>query len=181
MAYVALSRVRSLVGLHLSAVGPHSITVSTSCLKEVNCLRETFKSDLPLYDILVKPTTRCSTRKRKLTGKNDCGNTPKKTKREKSATKCDTAPSAKGTKHKQSEPADNHNTKRQHTDNGDDCVVTGFQPGQVHGTWPELRYHQVNEEWQRVICTFWVYNLYNPILLRGEMRRLEHPIETSAK
>ena len=31
--------------------------------------------------------------------------------------------------------------------------MTGFQPGQVQGTWPELRYHQVNEEWQHVTCT----------------------------
>ena len=33
MAYVALSRVRSLAGLHLSAFDPASIIVSTSCLK----------------------------------------------------------------------------------------------------------------------------------------------------
>ena len=38
-AYVALSRVRSLAGLHLSAFDPKSITVSTNCLKEVNRLR----------------------------------------------------------------------------------------------------------------------------------------------
>ena len=153
MAYVALSRVRSLAGLHLSAFDPVSIIVSTSCLKEVNRLRETFRSDLPLYDIPVKPTTRRNTRKRKLTGKNDCGNPPKKIKQEKSVTKCDPAPSATGTKRKQSEPAPDQNTKRPQTDNGgSDCVVTGFQPGQVDGTWPELRYHQVNEQWQRVMC-----------------------------
>ena len=57
MAYVALSRVRSLAGLHLSSFDPNSIIVSTSCLKEVNRLREAFKSDLPLYDIPVKPAT----------------------------------------------------------------------------------------------------------------------------
>ena len=35
MAYVALSRVRSLARLHLSAFQHKSIIVSTSCLKEV--------------------------------------------------------------------------------------------------------------------------------------------------
>ena len=39
MAYVAISRVRMLAGLHLIAFEPNSIMVSTSCLKEVNRLR----------------------------------------------------------------------------------------------------------------------------------------------
>ena len=51
MAYVALSRVRSLSGLYLSAFSPKSLLVSTTCLKEVNRLRQTFRQDLPLYDI----------------------------------------------------------------------------------------------------------------------------------
>ena len=54
MTYVALSRVRSLIGLYLSAFNPQSIMVSTKCLKEVNRLRQSFRSDLPLYDIPVK-------------------------------------------------------------------------------------------------------------------------------
>ena len=51
MAYVALSRVRSLSGLYLSAFSLKSLLVSTTCLKEVNRLRETLTQDLPLYDI----------------------------------------------------------------------------------------------------------------------------------
>ena len=51
MAYVALSRVRSLSGLYLAAFDPKSIMVSTSCLKEVNRLRETYRKDLPLYPV----------------------------------------------------------------------------------------------------------------------------------
>ena len=67
MAYVALSRVRSLAGLHLSAFDPKSIIVSTNYLKEVNRLRGAFRNDLPLYQIppKIKPN-----RKRKLTGNN---------------------------------------------------------------------------------------------------------------
>ena len=53
IAYVALSiyRIRSLSGLYLSAFSPKSRLVSTTCLKEVNRLRQTFRQDLPLYDI----------------------------------------------------------------------------------------------------------------------------------
>ena len=67
MAYVALSRVRSLAGLHLSAFDPSSIIVSTSCLEEVNRLRELFRNDLPLYQM---PPKAKPNRKHKLTGNN---------------------------------------------------------------------------------------------------------------
>ena len=70
MTYVALSRVRSLPGLHQSAFDSNFIIVSTGCLKEVNSLRVALKSDLPLYDIPVKPATGRKASKRKLTGKN---------------------------------------------------------------------------------------------------------------
>ena len=75
MAYVALSRVRSLAGLHLSAFDPASIIVSTSCLKEVNRLRE---KDLPQYDLPLMSKTGRIAKKRKLTGSNKVGNPPKK-------------------------------------------------------------------------------------------------------
>ena len=68
MAYVALSRVRSLAGLHLSAFHHKSIIVSTSCLKEVNRLRGIFRKDLPQYQLPKQTATTC--RKRKLTGSN---------------------------------------------------------------------------------------------------------------
>ncbi len=67
MAYVALSRVRALSGLYLSAFDPKSIMVSPTCLKEVNRLRETYRKDLPLYELPLKCTCRASS-KRKLTG-----------------------------------------------------------------------------------------------------------------
>ena len=62
MAYVALSRVRSLDGLFLTAFDPHSIRVSVSSLGEVNRLRKAHRPDLPLYTI-----PKVSKRKRKLT------------------------------------------------------------------------------------------------------------------
>ena len=43
MAYVALSRVRSLSGLHLIEFHSKSLMVSGSCLKEVNRLREKYR------------------------------------------------------------------------------------------------------------------------------------------
>ena len=51
MAYVALSRVRTLSSLHLIAFNPE---VSTQSLKEVNRLRETFRKDLLLYTIRLR-------------------------------------------------------------------------------------------------------------------------------
>ena len=51
MAYVAMSRVRNLEGLHLTAFNPQSIIVNNSCLEEVNRLRSTFRKDLPLYEL----------------------------------------------------------------------------------------------------------------------------------
>ena len=52
MAYVALSRVRSLDGLYLTDFDPSSIMVSNSCLEEINRLRSIYRKDLPLYDII---------------------------------------------------------------------------------------------------------------------------------
>jgi len=43
MAYVALSRVRSLSGVYLAAFDPKSIMVSVACLKEVNRLRDMYR------------------------------------------------------------------------------------------------------------------------------------------
>ena len=68
MAYVELSKVRSLAGLHLSAFHHKSIFVSTSCLKEVNRLRRIFEKDLPKYQLPKQTVTTC--KKRKLTGSN---------------------------------------------------------------------------------------------------------------
>ena len=61
MAYVALSRVRSISGVHLSAFSPSSIMASRSCVKEVNRLRQDFRPDLPQYELPAGKTKRTLT------------------------------------------------------------------------------------------------------------------------
>ena len=77
MAYVAISWVQMLQGLHLVAFEPDSIMVTTSCLEEINHLRAAYRPDP--YPLPVPPKT-CQ--KCKLTGstqhnepkpKNPCG------------------------------------------------------------------------------------------------------------
>ena len=64
MSYVALSRVRSLEGLHIIEFDTKSIRVNSKCLLEINRLRELYRKDLPLYEIPVKSKSQ----KRILTG-----------------------------------------------------------------------------------------------------------------
>uniref|UniRef100_A0A1X7VDH8 ATP-dependent DNA helicase n=2 Tax=Amphimedon queenslandica TaxID=400682 RepID=A0A1X7VDH8_AMPQE len=47
MAYVALSHVRTLNGLHLLSFDPLSVKVSNPCINEINRLRTNFRNDLP--------------------------------------------------------------------------------------------------------------------------------------
>ena len=55
MSYVALSRVKTLSGLHLVAFEDTSIRVSAGCIKEINRLRSCYRSDLPHIEV---PVTR---------------------------------------------------------------------------------------------------------------------------
>ena len=81
MAYVALSRVRSLSGVHLTAFSPTSIMAPRTCVEEVNRLRQKYRLDLPTYDLPAKKS-----RKRKVTGNVDHVS-PKKLRVEESVSK----------------------------------------------------------------------------------------------
>ena len=144
MAYVALSRVRSLAGLHLSAFDTKSISVSTSCIKEVNRLRGLFRKDLPQYQLPKQTATTC--RKRKLTGSNS-GNPQKilrsaKTTREPLLNKA-----ARKRKRSKSKLCDDDRPKKKLRT----CAAATNTPRRQSRTWP-FRFNPVNEEWQRSLC-----------------------------
>uniref|UniRef100_A0A1X7UBL7 Uncharacterized protein n=1 Tax=Amphimedon queenslandica TaxID=400682 RepID=A0A1X7UBL7_AMPQE len=64
MADIALSRVRTLSGVHLTCFNPKSMMISSCSIKEINSLRELYRPDLPQYAI----PTDCGSRKLTLTG-----------------------------------------------------------------------------------------------------------------
>ena len=74
LANVALSRVKTLSGLHLVAFEDTSIRVSAGCIKEINRLRSCYRSDLPHIEV---PVTRRHA-KRKATGTSAVDGPPSK-------------------------------------------------------------------------------------------------------
>ena len=66
MEYMALSRVKKLENLHLIAFTEQAIKVSSKFLQEINCLRQTYRTDLPQYTI--PRETQPQKRKRKQSG-----------------------------------------------------------------------------------------------------------------
>ena len=140
MAYVALSRVKSLAGLHLISLDNNSIKVNTKCLKEVNRLRELYRKDLPLYDI----PTASSHSKRKLTGSCELDKPVPKQRRTsiKSAEKSNTK----------------NNTKKNECSNLSQADKPHTDPGsQLPRTWP-FKFHSVDEQWQRGTCASLGFN-----------------------
>ena len=146
--YVALSRVRSLAGLQLSAFDPNSIIVSSGCLQEINRLRETYRKDLPLYDLpKVKPQTGHKVKKRKLTGSH--GNPPKKARladTRKTVTEVPVKKLPLKRKRLQPQAGDNRSKKKVCSSA---AALTSRQ--QRNRTWP-FRFNPVDEEWQRNAC-----------------------------
>ena len=69
MAYVALSHVRTLSGLHLITLDPVCIRANNPCIGEINRLRSKYRPDLPEIE-----KTKKGSGKRKLTGCLDTDN-----------------------------------------------------------------------------------------------------------
>ena len=145
MAYVALSRVSSLSGLHLIEFHSKSLMVSISCLKEVNRLREKYRPDLSLYAI---PAPNKIATKRKLSGSNLCGDQPRP-KKQRTATKT-LSRKRKQTFDKSSEPpnkkAPSSNAGALGSDGDDSLVITGTRQVQY-------KYNPGDEQWQRNACS----------------------------
>ena len=123
MAYVALSRVRSLNGLHLTAFDPKSIKVNVKALREINRLRRLYRPDLAQYAIPAASS------KRKLSGK--CESEP-------TLTKPGSKTLGKQGGKKQALKKTNKETP--------DVLIVGETPGNA-------KFHSVNAQWQRNACT----------------------------
>ena len=166
MAYVAMSRVRTLEGLYLTAFDPQSIIVNNSCLEEVNRLCSTFRKDLPLYEL---PEKKKRPVKRNLLDEDAPAyktETEPKAKRRCYVPK--SAPSAK---------------KRKVADDDKDCEVVGVhRPAAPRYEWSDYRYYPVDEAWQRQACELLGIRFIRPfqrqeggsdmILTRPDMRSL---------
>lgn len=145
MAYVALSRVRSIDGLHLTAFTPKSIRVNTRCLEEINRLRKLYRNDLPQYDI---PFQTAST-KRKLTGTCEDEEPPLKK-------PCRVYKKRKVTPRAPlKQPSLLPNKRKLDVKSGEGappskCIRTNSTP-QGNRVWP-FRFHSVDDHWQRNIC-----------------------------
>ena len=157
MAYVALSRVRSITGLHIVSFEPQSIRVSTSSLKEINRLRKAFRKDLPPFAIPVNKRP-----KRKLTG--ECDGEQPESKRRRTRGNCagkrpttskNPPPQSCGEKR----PSTGMNPPSKVPRNDDKCNQADNKPNCSCGTtppatpqvWP-FSFHCVDMEWQHSVC-----------------------------
>ena len=143
MAYVALSRVRSIHGLYLTAFDASSIIVSTASLEEANRLRSLYRSDLPCYEI---PQTK-SRVKRSFSYVLDEGIDIPKAKKTKLSMNVERIAGKKREK-KKVEKESAKVVKKKATD---DCIITNAV-GVGRTEYPNFRYYQVNENWQLQTC-----------------------------
>ena len=143
MAYVAISRVRTLEGLHLTAFDPKSITVNNSCLEEINRLRGCFRKDLPVYEISVDMKQPV---KHQLMDACNEHNTAKK--------KPKVEVVAKAKKRCVDAPKSIHIAKKAKVASNDkDCEVLSVdRPVTTRYEWTHYRYHPVDGDWQRRAC-----------------------------
>ena len=151
MAYVAVSRVRTLAGLHLVAFEPKSIMVSTSCLKEVNRLRAAYRPDLQAYALPHTPRTGS---KHKLAGSvQDSAPNPKKPrvagngsprKRKQPLSSVNKPPAKRAKKLNKTPPSSKRKDKKPcHSNARDNPTTQRVCP---------FKFFPVDEQWQRDAC-----------------------------
>jgi len=134
MAYVAISRVRRLDGLHLTSFDPASIIVSSSGLEEVNRLRSCFRKDLPLYDI--PPANKAPIKRKIILSDESCPPTKKRPVKLKGS-------SGVGKK------STVESTSGMSDDQGYE-ITTVYRRPRIE--WANYRYYPVDESWQRQAC-----------------------------
>ena len=175
MAYAALSRVRTIEGLFLAAFNPKSLIVSVCSLKEVNRLRQTYRNDLPLYNI-PSPTKR----RRKLTGVSEVPSAKRvrtesvtpdpsvdvKPRIKRRSIVVSEVPSAKKVCAESVTPGPSTSTVVD-----DDCVITG------EASESPLKFDPVTSDWQQRACQQLGLQYYAPTRVRpgGPNVPLTHP------
>ena len=147
ISYVALSRVRSLNGLHLIDFDSAYIIASSSCLEEINRQRGVYRKDLSLYN--VPKTNFC--KKHRFTVKIDDEAPPSK----KRCTDKQNRKQKPSTQDKIPKTKQSKKVKLQAAKNGNDDTGTVSTVNSQCTTWPNLGYYPVNEEWQRQACNVW--------------------------
>ena len=155
MAYVAMSRVRTLAGLYLLAFDPISIKVSRECTEEVNRLCKQYRRDIPCIELSAVPK-------------------PIKSKPQRIGLTCDIIPPQPSTSTKAQVKSTVCNPIKSET-SGSGKRPRGWPPKQCapsssttadltvgdvrvlqaerETTWTHLRYYQTDEVWQREKCT----------------------------
>ena len=143
MAYVAISRVRTLEGLHLTAFDSESISVKNSCIEEINRLRSCFRKDLPLYELSIDKKRPI---KREMVDVCDDPTPAKKKPKVKVPTKAN--------KRSSDNLKSVHVPKRAKVTSGvNDCeVVAVHRSVAPRYEWMDYRYYPVDEHWQRQAC-----------------------------
>ena len=153
LAYVALSSVCFLSGLYLAAFNPKSIMVSHSCIKEINRLRETYRSNLQQYPLPLQ--TRTGT-KRKLTS-NTQNDQPKPKKTNKKTPEAPSKPVPRNRKRRASSKSklEDETPDKKKKKRGSD----GHNGKPDQTLW---RYHSVDVEWQHNACNVMGQQFHGP-------------------
>lgn len=134
MAYVALSRVHSLDGLHLTAFDPRSVWVSPKCVEEINRLRAHYREDLPLYEVPKRS-------RKRLTGHCDEGEPPSKRPRRNTSKPKLPKESSKGSAGEKMGTSEKPNKKD---------LIEETPPSDPSAS--AFKFHCVDEDWQRHTC-----------------------------